>query len=97
MLDRFFKGLNKKEAISWSFYDFANSSYSLLIMSFIFPIYFREVIAAGGFADFFWGLSVSISILIGGLAAPIIGSMADYDTKRKKKFIYTLYCTVFGD
>ena len=40
---------------------------------FVFPIFFRDVIAGGVNGDFWWGLAVSISILLGGLASPIIG------------------------
>jgi len=87
ILDKFFKDANKKEAISWAFYDFANSSYALLILSFVFPIYFKEVIAGVEKGDFYWGLLVSVSILIGGLIAPIIGAIADYDSRKKIKFI----------
>src|SRR3989344_7633979 len=83
----FFKEVNKKETISWAFYDFANSAYTLLIFSFVFPIFFREVIAGGVNGDFWWGLAVSISILLGGLASPIIGAIADHDTRRKRKFV----------
>ncbi len=54
---RFFKEVNKKEALSWAFYDFANSAYALLILSFVFPLFFREVIAGGVRGDFWWGLS----------------------------------------
>jgi UMF1 family MFS transporter len=95
-INNFFKNVNKKEAISWAFYDFANSAYSLLIMSFIFPIFFREVIAGGVNGDFWWGLAVSMSILLGGLASPIIGAIADYDTERKRKFIIFGLFSMFG-
>jgi UMF1 family MFS transporter len=87
LVSKFFKEVNKKEAVSWAFYDFANSAYALLILSFVFPIYFREVIVGGTSGDFWWGLAVSISILIGGLASPIIGAIADHDTRRKRKFV----------
>ncbi|MFH0870642.1 MAG: MFS transporter [archaeon] len=91
----FFKGVNKKEAWSWAFFDFANSSYSLIIFSFVFPIFFKDVIA-GSKGDFLWGLIVSISVLLGGLAAPIIGAMADYDSRRKSKFIIFTLLAVLG-
>ncbi len=92
----FFDGVRKKEAISWAFFDFANSAYGLLILSFIFPIYFKEVVAVGSYSDFWWGFAVSLSILIGGLAAPVIGSIADYDAKRKKKFIVFSVISMIG-
>lgn len=92
----FFDGVKKKEAISWAFFDFGNSAYALIILSFVFPIYFKEVIAASSYSDFWWGFAVSLSILIGGLAAPVIGSIADYDTKRKRKFIIFSVISMIG-
>ncbi|MDI6738658.1 MAG: MFS transporter, partial [Nanoarchaeota archaeon] len=87
LIKDFFRETNKKEALSWAFYDFANSAYTILILSFVFPIFFREVIAGGTNGDFWWGFAVSVSILLGGLASPIIGAIADHDTRRKRKFI----------
>src|SRR3989344_2997677 len=96
ILDKFFKDANKKEAISWAFYDFANSSYTLLILSFVFPIYFKEVVAGVEKGDFYWGVLVSVSILIGGLLAPIIGAIADYDARKKIKFIIFALVSMIG-
>lgn len=92
----FFKDVNKKEAISWALFDFANSSYGLLILTFVFPIYFKEAIAGSQYGDFYWGLIGTISLLFAGLTAPIIGSIADYDSRRKTKFILFTLISVIG-
>lgn len=96
MFNKYFKGLDRKKVISWSLYDFANSAYTILILSFVFPIYFKEVIVNNAAADFYWGLIVSISILIGGIIAPVIGAVADYDNRRKSKFIIFVLIAVIG-
>jgi UMF1 family MFS transporter len=96
LFSRFFKGVSKKEALSWAFIDFANSSYTVLILSFVFPIYFKEVIAGSAMGDFYWGLIVSLSILAGGISAPIIGAIADHDSRRKRKFILFVLLAVLG-
>ncbi len=87
ILNRFFQNANKKEAISWAFYDFANSAYTVLILSFVFPIYFKELVAGVEKGDFYWGLLVSISILLGGVLAPVVGAIADFDSRKKVKFV----------
>ena len=92
---RIFEGLNK-QSLSWAFFDFANSSYTLLILTLVFPIYFKEVIAGTSYGDFYWGLIGSIAILAGGLTAPVIGAIADYDTKRKSKFITFSLISILG-
>jgi UMF1 family MFS transporter len=87
----FFKETDVVQAMSWAFFDFANSAYSIMIITFVFPIYFKEVIAGNFMGDFYWGLCISLSILAGGISAPIIGAIADYDSQRKYKFTaYTL-------
>ncbi len=79
----------KRETWSWSFYDFANSSYGAVFLTFLFPVFYREVIAGGtGRADFFWGLSVGISIIIAAITSPIVGAIADR-AKNKKEMLIT--------
>lgn len=90
-----FKELKRKEVIAWAFYDFANSSYSFLILSFVFPIFFKEVIA-GTNGEFWWGLNVSISVLLAGILSPIIGAIADYDSRKKIKFTISVILAAIG-
>lgn len=95
-MKQFLKEITRKDSLSWAFFDFANSSYYLLICSFVFPIYFKEVVAGNNMGDFWWGLSLSISILLGALFSPIIGAIADYDKKRKRKLIIFTLLSVIG-
>src|SRR3989344_984200 len=90
-----FKSLMKKEILSWAFFDFANSSYALLILSFVFSIFFKEVIA-GTNGEFWWGLNISLSILLGALISPIIGAIADHDQRKKIKFIIFTSLSIIG-
>ncbi len=92
----FFKNLDKKQVLSWALYDFANSSYALIIISFIFPIFYRDIIAGEKYGDFYWGLIISISILLGGLASPILGAIADEHKRKKSKFIFLVTSSSVG-
>ncbi len=94
-LHRLFPGTKLSKIFSWALFDFANSSYSLMIISFVFSIYFKEVIA-GAHGDFWWGLVVSISVLLGGLSAPFVGALADYDRSKKRKFIFFALLAMMG-
>lgn len=83
---------------AWSFYDWANSVYSLVITSAIFPIYYQNVAvnADGGDVISFFGFeivnsvlysySLSFSFLIVAFFLPILSGIADY-TGRKKLFM----------
>ena len=96
MLSKIFGTGNVKQGLGWALYDFANSSYSVLILSFVFPVFYREAIAGKARGDFYWGLIASLSILLGAFAAPIIGAMADEDGRRKRKFITVVLIAILG-
>lgn len=78
-----------KKAIAWSLFDFGNSAYSLLIVTFVFPIFYKQTIAQNlPVGDFYWGLISSLSVVLAGVIAPIIGARADADGKKKKRFVF---------
>lgn len=88
---------NKKEVISWCFFDFANSSFTTMIITIAFSVYFVKIIAAGRTdSDHLWGLGNMISQGFVLLSAPLIGAIADYSAN-KKRFLFFSYitCVVF--
>ena len=85
--------LNKRHIISWTLFDFANSSYSAVIASVVFPFYYVNVIVGNnnGLGDLWWGRAISASMAIVALSSPFLGGIADYSGLRKRLFfIYTL-------
>ena len=85
-------GLNKKHIISWTLFDFANSSYSAVIVAVVFPVFFVNTIVGNeaGLGDLWWGRAISLSMAIVALTSPLLGGIADYGGLRKKfLFIYT--------
>lgn len=88
---------NKKTIMAWSFYDWANSAYSLIITSAMFPMYYTqivpdEVVIAGhefqrsALASF----SIALSYIIIAILSPVLSSMADY--KGNKKSFMRFFC-----
>lgn len=96
--------LNDKKTINaWCMYDWANSVYSLVITSAIFPIYYNAVTTSsdgGDIVNFFgWNVSnsvlysysLSFSFLFVAAILPILSGIADYGGKKKffmKIFVY---------
>ncbi len=83
---------------AWALYDCANSAYSLVITSALFPIYFNAVTTSNGSKDVaFLGrtfnsdslqtYSISLAFLIIAALSPMLSSMADY-SGHKKKFMF---------
>lgn len=93
---------NPKTIRAWGMYDWANSVYSLVITSAIFPIYYNGVTSAGGSdkVSFFgieiintvlYSFALSLSFLITAAILPLLSGVADYSGKKKiflKLFMY---------
>lgn len=93
---------NKRITNGWTFYDWANSVYPLVITSSIFPIYWSSVIkqithtSSGQSPVDFLGMrvpgssllnyAISVSFLLIALVSPFLTSLADY-SGRKKLFL----------
>ncbi len=89
--------MNRKQIISWCLFDFANSSYSAVISTVIFPVYYAGVIVGNRFGegDLWWGRAISISMIFTALSSPFLGGIADYAGLRKKLLaLYTAVCIV---
>jgi UMF1 family MFS transporter len=69
----------------WTLFDFANTSFSVMIVAVGYSLYFKEIVAGGsGRGDFLWGIAVSTSMLLTAIIAPILGAAADFSSRRKR-------------
>lgn len=86
-----------KSIFGWVMYDFANSSFTTIIVSVIYSVYFRDVVVGSEeLGTALWGRAVSISMLLVGISAPVFGAIADYSRSKKKfLFINTYICVIF--
>lgn len=80
----------------WTLYDFANTSFSIVVVTFLYAVYFKETVAGGeAIGDFYWSLSTSVSMVIVALVAPTLGAVADYSSSKKKFLLFfTALCLV---
>ncbi|ARV05618.1 MFS transporter [Polaribacter sp. SA4-10] len=94
---------DKKLIKGWAFYDWANSVYSLVISTAVFPLYY-SAITDGKTVSFLWmdwshpdslySYALSFSFLVVALLSPILSGIADY-TGSKKKFM-KFFCWLGG-
>lgn len=94
--------LFKVPVISWALYDLANTSFAVIIITIIFPVYFTSVIVTPGvypqnFGDLMWGIAGGVSMIITSFMAPVFGTIAD-TSRSKNKFLIalTLACIFFS-
>jgi len=81
---------------SWCLFDFANSSYTTLIMTVAYSVYFRDAVvgAADNRGDRLWGIANFLTMGIVALTSPILGAFSDYSGRRKFFLILTTLQTV---
>ncbi|MEP7233796.1 MAG: MFS transporter [Ignavibacteriota bacterium] len=77
---------------AWSLFDFANSSFAMIMVTFVYPLYYANVIVTDGRGDLYWGIAMSSSMLLVALIAPALGAVAD--TTRSKKRILLVFTFV---
>lgn len=86
----------RRAALSWALYDWANSPFATLIVTFVFPAYFATAVVGDqvrGQAQ--WGIAMGLSGLAVALSAPVFGAIADVAGRRKPWLLgFTLLCAL---
>ncbi|MBI9070337.1 MAG: MFS transporter [Melioribacteraceae bacterium] len=87
---------NKLNIFYWTLFDFANTSFSIVVVTFLFAVYFKETVAGGEpVGDLYWSFGTSSAMLITALISPVLGAIADYSAGRKRFLLFfTLLCIV---
>ena len=98
---------SKKVVHSWTMYDWANSVYSLVITSTIFPAYYEAVTSDGNDSTYIdkvhigpfefvntalYNYALAIAFVIVAIISPLLSSIADY--KGNKKQFLQFFCTM---
>ncbi len=91
---------DKKTIFGWCMYDLANSAYITTVSAALLPIYFKEGIVGEGGIDMFgmsvsatamWGFMLGFAALLVFLFAPVLGSIADFSSAKKKFLLSFAY------
>jgi len=81
---------------SWALYDFANSPFTTLVVTFIYATYFSQVIAPDEITGTaLWSRAVTVTAVVVALLSPLMGAVADRGGYRKLFLAaFTLACIV---
>ena len=81
---------------SWMLFDFANSAFTTIIITFIFSNYFARAIApTEAIGARWWGWAMAASGLVLAFASPVLGAIADHTGRRKPWLaFFTVLCVV---
>jgi len=83
----------KGKIFIWTLFDFANTAFSVIIVTVIYSKYFSNYVAGG--QRWLWGLAVSISMILAAILSPPLGAIADFSRNRKRfLLIFTLLSVI---
>ncbi len=75
---------NRTAIIAWCLFDWANSAFPTIIVTFLFSAYFTTAVAANPeLGTALWGQVNSVMALVAAALAPILGAIADQGGRRK--------------
>lgn len=81
-----------KEENSWVFYDWANSAYSIIISTAVFPLFYKTAATNAGISPAnstaYLGYTIAIATFILAMIGPILGTIADYQGFKKRFFTF---------
>lgn len=77
-------GAGRRAQLAWCSYDWANSAFPTIIVTFIFATYFTKSVAADQVTGTVqWGYAVSVSGIAIALLSPVCGAISDHSGPRK--------------
>ncbi len=88
---------NRGEIVSWAMYDWANSAFSTIVVTTLLGPYLSNLAQASGGVSFlgmrfepdaFFPTMVSISVILQVFLLPLLGTIADYSTLKKRLMLF---------
>lgn len=83
-----------REIFGWAMFDFANSSYTTVIITVVFSVIFPRLVVGDApeyrLGDLLWSVALSVSYGLVVLTAPVLGAIMDYRAA-KKRFLFASY------
>ncbi len=76
----------RKERFAWCLFDFANSAFNTLVVTFVYVTFFKQALAPVS-GDALWGSALTLAGLAVALVSPILGAAADRRRGGKKRFL----------
>ena len=95
--------VTKKEILGWALYDFANSSYTTVVISAVYGSFFIEKIASSSYSaswmiqykNSLWSTAMIAATLLALFCSPLIGAIIDLSGQKKRwLLVLTLICAV---
>jgi UMF1 family MFS transporter len=76
----------RRSIVAWCLYDFANSPFTTVVVTFLYAQYFERSVRAEGDSELgirMWAMGATVSAIVGALLSPFLGALADRGGFRK--------------
>jgi len=87
-----------REIFGWAMFDFANSSYTTVIVTVVFSVVFPRLIVGDGpeyrQGNLLWSVALSVSYGLVVLTAPLLGALIDFRAAKKRSLFFSYCLTV---
>ena len=90
---------DRKQIISWSLYDWANSTFSTTVMAGFFPIFFQQYWSTASdvtVSTWYLGLANSLASIAVATLAPFLGAIADKASVKKRLLIFFAFIGIIS-
>lgn len=89
---------SRAERFAWCLFDFANSPYNTIVVTFVYARFFAHVLVADHDAgELYWSWALTLSGLIVAIASPLLGALADRSASKRRYLLgfsmSTVVCT----
>ncbi len=86
----------KRTVASWALYDFANSSFTTVVVTFVYSVFFSKAMTGDEITgSAMWASGVTVSAVIVAILSPVLGAIADRGGYRKRfLFLFTVIAIV---
>ncbi len=78
----------RKRVRAWTLYDWANSAFATTILAAVLPVYYSQVagrtLGSAAQATAYWTATLSISLIVVAVLAPVLGTISDLKRGKKK-------------
>ena len=89
--------VKRREIFGWAMFDFANSSYTTVVITVVYSAFFIGYIVPDNsqVRDSYWSLAMVASTLVALVLSPLAGAICDYTGSKKRYLVLTaLICSL---
>ena len=86
---------DRKTITAWCFYDWANSAFTTLVVTFVYGTYFTKAMAPDvATGTMLWSRAIGLSAVLVALLSPMLGTIADRSGRRKRALLIATLISV---